>query len=241
MGTVVQHWSVGSAEVGGDSSLEAVDHARSVADAMASVVGRMKVFASTAATKKLRKEFTEAARALAPEAPWYQALLQDVEQGAQRHGLQGEWRCVVGGREFWVMPCFATDCGHVDKSLRERLFGAGVCKLESLMEGGLELTATALWLRGIADKIACHEVTEIQGLTTDTERIAWAVEQAPSWMPQTDEVAELVRMCAEWRVWEMGDIRHTEGSFGLVAYDYVREVTWRVLVAMADEVAYSVA
>lgn len=82
--------------------------------------------------------------------------------------------------------------------LRERLFIVGVRELESLAEDELELTATVPWLRGVADKIARHETTKIKHLVTDTERWAWADEEAPVWMPwPASDVAELVVVCAE--------------------------------------------
>lgn len=125
--------------------------------------------------------------------------------------------------------------------LQERLFAVGVRELESLVNGDLELTATVPWLRAVAAKIARHEAHKIQRITSDLERRPWAVEQAASWMPWPQgDVAELVAVCAEWRVWEMDDIEHTEGPFSEVAYAYVREVVWRVLFAMAEEVAPSV-
>lgn len=125
--------------------------------------------------------------------------------------------------------------------LQERLFVMGVRELESLVKGDLELTATVPWLRAVADKIARHETTKIKHLATDYQRRKWAVEQAAEWMPwPKSDVAELVAVCAEWRVWEMDDIEHTEGRFDKIAYIYVREVVWRVLFAMAEEVQPSV-
>lgn len=125
--------------------------------------------------------------------------------------------------------------------LQERLFAAGIRELESQVQDDLELTATVPWLRAVAAKIARHEATKIKRITSDLDRRAWAREQAPSWMPwATGDVAELVAVCAEWRVWEMDDIEHTEGRLEKVAYTYVREVVWRVLFTMAEEVSPSV-
>lgn len=122
--------------------------------------------------------------------------------------------------------------------LRDRVFVGAIVEIESLVGTGgeLELTATVPWLRRTVDKIVRFEAHKIKDMKS-TERLTWAEKHAAEWMPWNGDVAELVRVCAEWRVWDMPGIASQSGPLGEIAYAYVKEVTETVLFAMAEHIA----
>lgn len=120
--------------------------------------------------------------------------------------------------------------------LREELFVRAAGEIESLAGEELELAETVPWMRALAVKVARHEAHKIGTMTFD-ERAAWAKGHANEWMPWNGDVAELVRVCAEWRVWDMPGIASQSGPLAETAFAYVKDVTEAVLFAMAEHIA----
>ena len=120
--------------------------------------------------------------------------------------------------------------------LCEELFVRAAGEIESLAGEELKLAETVPWMRALAVKVARHEAHKIKDMKS-TERLTWAEKHTAEWMPWNGDVAELLRVCAEWRVWDMPGIASQSGPLGEIAYAYVKEVTETVLFAMAEHIA----